>query len=211
MNGLKRKFNNQKGASITWALLIFLVCTVVGSAVLVAGTAAAGRMSRLADSEQRYYAVTSTADLLQTVLKGPLKVTRNYNDNAGKTSYAIAYDPSDNSPLKPVVQELMQWKGDGKTAEDFWPMDTVNVSAEDTPIIITLTPDSSKPDEVKNAVAGVTLRLKKDGSILAVVSKDGYYMQLVFDLERKIKFEANTKEDTFGWVLREASKIETHD
>ncbi len=64
MNVLKRKLNNQKGASITWALLIFLVCAVVGSAVLVAGTAAAGRMSEAAKNDQRYYAVNSAVRLL---------------------------------------------------------------------------------------------------------------------------------------------------
>ena len=64
MNRLKEKLNSERGASITWALLIFLVCAVVGSAVLVAGTAAAGRMSRLAENDQRYYAVNSAARLL---------------------------------------------------------------------------------------------------------------------------------------------------
>ena len=68
MNRIKKKLNSERGASITWALLIFLVCTVVGSAVLVAGTAAAGRMSKLAESDQRYYAVTSAAGLLSDVL-----------------------------------------------------------------------------------------------------------------------------------------------
>ena len=39
--------NITKSNVITYALLIFLVCAVVGSAVLVAGTAASGRMSGL--------------------------------------------------------------------------------------------------------------------------------------------------------------------
>lgn len=64
MNRIKRKLNSQRGASITYALLIFLVCAVVGSAVLVAGTTASGRISEVAKSDQRYYAVTSAARLL---------------------------------------------------------------------------------------------------------------------------------------------------
>ena len=59
-----QKFRSTNGASITFALLLFLVCAVVGSVVLVSGTSAAGRLSKIAEYDQRYYAVTSTAQLL---------------------------------------------------------------------------------------------------------------------------------------------------
>jgi hypothetical protein len=59
-----RKIVSKTGASITFALLLFLVCAVVGSVVLVAGTSAAGRMSQIAEYDQRYYSVTSAAELL---------------------------------------------------------------------------------------------------------------------------------------------------
>lgn len=72
MSRLKKKLNSRKGASITYALLIFLVCAVVGSAVLVAGTTAAGRMSKLAESDQRYYAVSSAARLIMDQLDDDL-------------------------------------------------------------------------------------------------------------------------------------------
>lgn len=58
------KVSSRTGASITFALLLFLVCAVVGSVVLVSGTSAAGRLSKIAEYDQRYYAVTSTAQLL---------------------------------------------------------------------------------------------------------------------------------------------------
>ena len=64
MSGIRKKLNSQRGASITFALLLFLVCAVVGSAVLVAGTAASGRMSRIAETDRRYYAVNSAARFL---------------------------------------------------------------------------------------------------------------------------------------------------
>lgn len=68
MQKLKQKLKSQTGASITFALLLFLVCAVVGSVVLTAGTAAAGRMSELAKMDQRYYSVTSAAQLLQDII-----------------------------------------------------------------------------------------------------------------------------------------------
>ena len=61
---MKRKMNSERGASITFALLIFLVCAIVSSAVIVAGTTAAGRMSQRADTDRRYYAVSSAMELL---------------------------------------------------------------------------------------------------------------------------------------------------
>ncbi len=67
---MKRKLQSQRGASITFALLIFLVCAVIGSVVLGAGTAAAGRISGLAKSDQRYYSVTSAARLIEEKYDG---------------------------------------------------------------------------------------------------------------------------------------------
>ena len=69
LHKLKQKLKSQTGASITFALLLFLVCAVVGSAVLVAGTAAAGRMSKVAEMDQRYYAVNSAARLLNDLME----------------------------------------------------------------------------------------------------------------------------------------------
>lgn len=64
MNRLKKKIRSQTGASLTFALLLFLVCAVVGSVVLTAGTAAAGRMSEITEMDQRFYSVNSAARLL---------------------------------------------------------------------------------------------------------------------------------------------------
>ncbi len=66
---LTAKLRSGRGASITFALLLFLVCAVIGSVVLAAGTAASGRVSQLAQSDGRYYAVTSAAQLFRKELK----------------------------------------------------------------------------------------------------------------------------------------------
>ena len=87
MNRVKKKLNSRKGASITWALLIFLVCAVVGSAVLVAGTAAAGRMSKLAENDQRYYAVTSAARLLINELESNTVFVEKDSSGGGSITY----------------------------------------------------------------------------------------------------------------------------
>ena len=63
-NRIKNKLRSRRGASITFALLLFVVCAVLCSVVLAAATSASGRMSRIAEVDQRYYAVTSAAELL---------------------------------------------------------------------------------------------------------------------------------------------------
>ena len=68
-NRIGRKLRSEKGASITFALLIFLVCAVVSSVVVVAATSAAGRMSRMAETDQRYYSVTSAAELIEDMFR----------------------------------------------------------------------------------------------------------------------------------------------
>jgi hypothetical protein len=76
---IKRKLQSQRGASITFALLLFLVCAVVGSVVLAAGSAAAGRMAGLPRSDQRYYSVTSAARLFEDL----------FEDNDGKNKITV--------------------------------------------------------------------------------------------------------------------------
>lgn len=85
MQAIRRKLGSQRGASITFALLIFLVCAVVGSVVLAAGTVTSGRLAGSAESgkvgtmvemEQRYHAVNSAAELLKKELtSGKTKAT----------------------------------------------------------------------------------------------------------------------------------------
>jgi hypothetical protein len=60
---VKRKFRSQHGASLSMALMLFLVCTTVASIVLAAGSAAAGRISQIKQMEKSYCNVTSAAEL----------------------------------------------------------------------------------------------------------------------------------------------------
>ncbi len=69
-NKILKKLRSQTGASITFALLLFLVCAVLCSVIITAATASSGRMSQIAETDQRYYAVSSAAELLQALIDG---------------------------------------------------------------------------------------------------------------------------------------------
>ena len=97
MNAMKNKIQSQKGASITFALLLFLVCAVISGVVIVAATAAAGRMSEQADMDERYYAVTAVANRLKTVMEN--------GGNAVKLRYTKADKPENISDIEIIDPE----------------------------------------------------------------------------------------------------------
>lgn len=217
-NRIMDKLRSQTGASITWALLIFLVCTVVGSAVLVAGTAASGRMSKLSENDQRYYVVTSTAGVLRDTLDDSITVTRIARKTEGTMSYSISYGSNPDKILEAVVQALMHWpdaSSDSTSEEDaFWKKDTID-SPTESKGTVTVTLESSESGlngyTDKIGTVDVTMKIEKDGLIIAEVSNNGFSMQLVFEMIRSQNISTETdssqKTDTFKWQLREARKI----
>ena len=58
------KLKDNTGASITFALLLFMVCAVVSSVLITAGTVAVGRISESSSTDSRYYSVMSAVNVL---------------------------------------------------------------------------------------------------------------------------------------------------
>ena len=64
------KIRSRRGASITFALLLFLVCAMASAVAIVSATAAGGRFAQIAETDQRYFAVNSAVELLKDALDG---------------------------------------------------------------------------------------------------------------------------------------------
>lgn len=60
-----KKIRSETGASLSFALLLVLVCATAGGVILAAGTVASGRLSRRTEMDQRYYTVVSALDFLR--------------------------------------------------------------------------------------------------------------------------------------------------
>ena len=75
MRQLKTKLRSRRGASITFALLLFLVCAVISTVVIVAASTAGGRMSGMRETDERYYAATEAARKLQSIFEETQKTT----------------------------------------------------------------------------------------------------------------------------------------
>ncbi len=72
---VNKKLRSQSGASIIMALFLFTVCAVLSAVIITASTAAAGRMATTAEVDQRYYSVTSAAEVLKGLIDNrPVRV-----------------------------------------------------------------------------------------------------------------------------------------
>ena len=92
------------------ALFLFLVCAVVGSVVLTAGTAAAGRRAQIESSDQRYYSVTSAADLVKDLMTDGSVETVRKHEKKTVTVYTIVTDAADNSRREEGKEETVTHK-----------------------------------------------------------------------------------------------------
>ncbi len=97
-NKLLKKLHSERGASITFALLLFLVCAAVGSVVLASATATAGRVSENYAFDQRYYAVMSAAELLRDSLNGKTRTVK-IEQTATRADTVTTFFNSGNDPV----------------------------------------------------------------------------------------------------------------
>ncbi|MGN0361251.1 MAG: hypothetical protein ACI4ET_00225 [Bilifractor sp.] len=67
---IQKKIRSEKGASLSVALLFFLVCAIVGSVIVAAATSSMGRMKDLSVNEKEKNAVYSTARLVARRMGG---------------------------------------------------------------------------------------------------------------------------------------------
>ena len=84
---VSKKLRSNEGASLVIALLLFLVCAIVASVILTAGTAAAGRLSKKAELDQKYYLVNSAADILAKELEGKTIIKEEKTEGTSTITY----------------------------------------------------------------------------------------------------------------------------
>lgn len=117
MKSIKNKLRSNEGASITFALLLFLVCAVVSSVVLTAGTAASGRLSEIAKMDQRYYSVTSAAELLKNQFSGQTVNITETTETEITTTYNAKGEQTESTSGTPSSQKIITTIPGGKTIE----------------------------------------------------------------------------------------------
>ena len=206
---LKQKLKSQTGASITFALLLFLVCAVVGSVVLTAGTAAAGRMSELAKMDQRYYSVTSAAQLLRDTIEGKqVKVTQNYisiDGAAPSPQGGQTFEGADSPVLRDAAEKLTGTTEIGEDGlERNWNLTVTNGpenAALNVKIEETLSPDGT-----------MTMRISNDANNNSGGTTGPAYvytLQMVFSADKVESVDSRMKEQYTPEGKKTVIKTET--
>ena len=125
-----KKLKSNNGISILVALLLFLVCTVIGSIVLAAATAASGRISGLVESDRRYYAVKSAAELFRDMLdEKELTVTRQMEQDQTYTWYD---DEPRGTPTEGETRYNFRYQTQGGAAKEISSVDTESLLSKAT-------------------------------------------------------------------------------
>ncbi len=181
MNTILDKLRSGRGASISFALLLFLVCAVISSIVLVAGTSAAGRLSGMAKAEQRYYSVASTAKLIRDLMEGE-SVTVIQTDDGD--TYIVF--------------------GSSATQIDEVSMDTLpkyTVSLISSHFSGNVEMDLTSNGDLADAVTGlsVTEAVGSNNVVTFLIKKDGLEQELKFaTIKKQSRIEISSGDDTIG-------------
>ena len=208
---ISNKLNNNRGASISVALLFFLVCAVIGSVVLTAGMAAAGRYSKLVESDKRYYCVNSAVGLLTDIIEnehpsvsltctsttytltkikdGVRTVLQNTEDKSFDIDGALPSSPT-------VFDDLAKtlYVGSGSITESIWN----NGVTPETDFVKKFNINvSSGGAEKTELTAAVELRADKNGNLTVTVSSGGdsdvYSVVMTFQADSNVAYNTTDR------------------
>lgn len=198
---IKKKLKSQTGASISFALLLFLVCAIIGNIVLNAGTLSTSKIIDRAAMDKRYYEVTSAAEFLKDKFEGEDNVveierTRNkISENNYTYSFGCNRNGEDDLPalfakalLKYTNNDVAMWNADFYHSSTFELM-TLHFKSNDESITheVNVTPeikDGIITLDLKSTDGKYVLRMTLSPDFKEVLSKTG-------DIEKKqttIKF-----------------------
>ena len=161
----EQKLRSRKGATILMALLVFLVCVCIGSVVLSAGTASAGRFSKTAESDRRFYAVESAARLLEGVFDGKTVTISRTKTDTKVTKYQLVT----------IDEETGKIERDGGTPDR-------NASIQEYTAAINITGETE--DDSYKMVRFVTLQLFDGDPAQSPVGAEQYEMSTVSNLNK---------------------------
>jgi len=214
MNAMKNKIKSQRGASITFALLLFLVCAIISGVVIVAATAAAGRMSGQVDMDGRYYAVTAVASKLKNELENQT-VTLQYQEDKPEEA-TVVEDVS--VLLATVSKDLLKAVISGNDEVDSGSFITIPV--KNSTVGTTNSDGDGKDDTEDNSnevTCSVSKKVTNSGLLVFDIvatggnlSKGSYKLSVTFS--SKLKYHATDvnktdKTATLTWKLINLRKI----
>lgn len=197
-NKMVKKLRSEKGATITFGLLAFLVCAVLCSVILAASMTAAGRMANMAEADQRYYSVISACELMKDLIDGRMVTVVKTGDDTyivpdmagGQAAMSIspAYLAGDQYSAPSVVCDAAYRYSKSKPAAGSFLNGTFAVDSAGLG-------ETGKPDPVS---ATVSEKINRDGDIILTVSRAGADSGNRFSMQ--MTFSADISDDNYTKV-----------
>lgn len=218
---IREKLHSQRGASLIMALVLFLICTVVGSIVLTAASTT-NRTGDVADMDRQYYAVTSAAILLRQELQSSsaqAAIEFDKDHNTAEVSWNDAVCSAFSKALAKAVLEELQTsnKDDDLKSSVTVDWNAGSVSAVST-ASITITADMGEGfTAADNGALAVTAAASVDSETsrrMTVTLKSGeemgadtFTMQLYFAADiLKEQVGTHTYRYTVNWTLSDVKR-----
>ena len=190
-----KKLRSNEGASLTFAILLFLVCAVAGAIILTAGTIASGRLADKAKMDQRYYHVVSTAEFFKDILDGKQVVIIREKDSSGTTLKVEGYDDDNHDFLTARTLELL--------SSNDWDADFFNTTDKISNFKFQLVNRNDFETKIKATVT--------NGRMYLDISDDDYTVRMTFgpavaEVITKDE-EVETKTSTVTWHVNNIEKV----
>ena len=192
---VSEKLRSNEGASLLIALLLFLVCAIVSSVILTAGTAAAGRLSKKAELDQKYYLVNSAAEILAEELEGKMIIKEEKTDEVS----AITYKDMNGNTITAGINDSLLFdlaRGDDNLKNT----KTIYVSYDGKTVYAYYDISVDSNDEVKISIRDI----KEKGDVNA------YTVKLLFsgDINTSTDDTNNLITTRYRWFLKDIQKGE---
>lgn len=121
---MKQKLQARRGATLTAALLFFLVAAVCGSIILAAATATLSRVTTQAEDARAYYSLTSAAQLLrEDLLNCHWQVEKTIS--ASTSTYKISALDADGT----FIKDLLSTSSEEGTSSVFKSENIIHINA----------------------------------------------------------------------------------
>ena len=202
-NRIYRKLRSEAGASITYALLLFLVCAALSAVILVAATTTSGRMSGLAKTDQNYYAVTSAAGLIRDLVSDQSVSVFTINGSEEPAIFDKPMNQITNKDIKANLPGVSQNMPDDTAADEGTASQTGSSGAPSNVKINDFAKDLAKrcadaensfPAEFILGTPGkeddeddpLRVSVKEeysDGNLMITLDRNGYKMMLLFSAD----------------------------
>ncbi len=218
MKKLKQKIASQAGASITFALLLFLVCAVVSTIVLAAGTAASGRISGSVDNDRRYYSVTSACEMLMDLFDGVTVTIQETKTGTGTDAATSLATPvvtkdgetiTDTSNYNLLILAAKLYTGTTESDDPTSFPENLEIAIDSTKnasVKATFVSEADQPDSARITLAVSSCDEDSDEDEDADAEtdtetdslEDVYTLYLIFDADIKETVDSKTKDTSSG-------------